>query len=39
LSVPGQKAKQIAAEERNIRLNSYPRAYPFMMDKGKGTRA
>lgn len=38
LNVPGSKAKQIAAEESKIRLNSHPRDYPFVIEHGKGTR-
>jgi len=37
LNVPGPKAKQIVAEDSQYISHSYPRAYPFVMDHGKGT--
>ncbi|MCJ7733105.1 MAG: acetyl ornithine aminotransferase family protein [Anaerolineales bacterium] len=37
LNVPGPKAKQIVAQDSEYISNSYPRAYPFVMDYGKGT--
>ncbi len=36
LSVPGPKAKQVIAMDGEYISNSYPRAYPFVMDHGKG---
>jgi 4-aminobutyrate aminotransferase len=36
-NVPGPKAKQIIAQDSQYISNSYPRAYPFVMDHGKGT--
>jgi 4-aminobutyrate aminotransferase len=37
LPVPGPKAKKIVAEDSQYISNSYPRAYPFVMEHGKGT--
>ena len=37
LNVPGPKAKQIIARDSKYISNSYSRAYPFVMDHGKGT--
>jgi 4-aminobutyrate aminotransferase len=37
LNVPGPKAKKIVARDSQYVSNSYPRAYPFVMEKGKGT--
>jgi 4-aminobutyrate aminotransferase len=37
LNVPGPKAKAVVARDRNVISPSYPRAYPFVMDHGKGT--
>jgi len=37
LNVPGPKAKKIVAEDSKFISNAYPRAYPFVMDHGKGT--
>ena len=37
LNVPGPKAKKIVAKDGQYVSNSYPRAYPFVMDHGKGT--
>ena len=37
LNVPGPKAKKIVAKDSQYVSNSYPRAYPFVMDHGKGT--
>lgn len=37
LNVPGPKAKKIVARDSKYISNSYPRAYPFVMDHGKGT--
>jgi 4-aminobutyrate aminotransferase len=36
LDVPGPKAKRIIAKDGEYISNSYPRAYPFVMDHGKG---
>ena len=36
LDVPGPKARRIIAKDREYISNSYPRAYPFVMDHGKG---
>ncbi len=37
LNVPGPKAKKIVSEDSKFISKSYPRAYPFVMDHGKGT--
>ena len=37
LNVPGPKAKKIVAKDSQYISDSYPRAYPFVMEKGKGT--
>ena len=37
LNVPGPKAKKIVARDSQYISNSYPRAYPFVMEKGIGT--
>ncbi|MCK4800377.1 MAG: acetyl ornithine aminotransferase family protein [Anaerolineales bacterium] len=37
LNVPGPKAKKIVARDSKYISNSYSRAYPFVMDHGKGT--
>ena len=37
LPVPGPKAKSIVAEDSQYISNSYRRAYPFVMEHGKGT--
>ncbi len=37
LNVPGPKAKEVVAQDGQYISNSYPRAYPFVMDYGKGT--
>jgi len=36
LDVPGPNAKRIIAKDGEYISNSYPRAYPFVMDHGKG---
>jgi len=36
MKVPGPKAKQVIHNDGNVISNSYPRAYPFVMDHGKG---
>ncbi len=37
LNVPGKKAKAYLERDRAVVSPSYPRAYPFMMDHGKGS--
>jgi len=37
LNVPGPKAKEVIARDNLFISNSYPRAYPFVMDHGEGT--
>ncbi|MGB2964242.1 MAG: acetyl ornithine aminotransferase family protein [Anaerolineales bacterium] len=37
LNVPGPKAKKIVAKDSKFISNAYPRAYPFVMEHGKGT--
>ena len=37
LNVPGEKAKKYLKRDRAVVSPSYPRAYPFMMDHGKGS--
>jgi 4-aminobutyrate aminotransferase len=37
LNVPGPKAKKVLADDNIFISSSYPRAYPFVMDHGKGT--
>ncbi len=37
LNVPGPIAKQIIARDNQYISKSYPRAYPFVMERGKGT--
>jgi 4-aminobutyrate aminotransferase len=37
LNVPGEKAKKYLERDRAVVSPSYPRAYPFMMDHGKGS--
>lgn len=37
LNVPGKKAKDYLERDRVVVSPSYPRAYPFMMDHGKGS--
>lgn len=36
LPVPGKQAKQYLDRDKAVISSSYPRAYPFMMDHGKG---
>jgi 4-aminobutyrate aminotransferase len=36
-SLPGPKARQYLERDRAVISGSYPRAYPFMMDHGKGS--
>lgn len=36
MNVPGPKAKQVIQKDGKVISNSYPRAYPFVMDHGKG---
>ncbi len=36
LNVPGPKAQEIISRDSKFVSNSYPRAYPFVMDHGKG---
>lgn len=36
LNLPGPKARNIIERDRNVISASYPRAYPFVMDHGKG---
>ena len=36
-NVPGKKAKEYLARDKAVVSPSYPRAYPFMMDYGKGS--
>ncbi len=36
-NVPGEKARQYLDRDHAINSPSYPRAYPFMMDHGKGS--
>lgn len=38
LNVPGPKAKSIIERDKSVISPSYPRAYPFVMDHGKGCR-
>ncbi|MGD8620951.1 MAG: acetyl ornithine aminotransferase family protein [Anaerolineales bacterium] len=37
MDVPGEKAKAFLKRDRAIVSQSYPRAFPFMMDHGKGS--
>jgi len=37
MSLPGPKAKQVIERDAEYISRSYPRAYPFVMDHGKGT--
>jgi 4-aminobutyrate aminotransferase len=37
LNLPGPKAREIIARDRQVISPSYPRGYPFVMDHGKGT--
>lgn len=36
LNLPGPKAKAILERDKKVISSSYPRAYPFVMDHGKG---
>lgn len=36
LNVPGPKAQALIERDRKVISSSYPRAYPFVMDHGKG---
>jgi 4-aminobutyrate aminotransferase len=36
LNIPGPKAREIINRDRRVVSASYPRAYPFVMDHGKG---
>ncbi|MFU8774039.1 MAG: aminotransferase class III-fold pyridoxal phosphate-dependent enzyme, partial [Anaerolineales bacterium] len=37
MNVPGPKAKEIIERDSRVISPSYPRAYPFVMDHGKGS--
>lgn len=37
LNLPGPKAKALISRDKAVISPSYPRAYPFVMDHGKGT--
>src|ERR1044071_7981233 len=36
LNVPGPKAQALIERDKKVISSSYPRAYPFVMDHGKG---
>jgi 4-aminobutyrate aminotransferase len=36
LNLPGEKAKALIERDKKVVSTSYPRAYPFVMDHGKG---
>lgn len=37
MDLPGPEAQKVIQEDKKYISNSYPRAYPFVMDHGKGT--
>lgn len=37
MNVPGPKAREILERDRAVISPSYPRAYPFVMERGRGT--
>ena len=37
LNIPGPKAVEIVNRDRKVISSSYPRAYPFVMERGRGT--